>query len=189
MRPAWPRVPRTLLLVGGLALAVAVRMAIGGVLIKQSAIAGLCFGGLLAIMATAAGTKIDTTKKSVFIGIAGGAVLCLPALLAGNRGAALLPPHQFFIWAAVVAFVAVCEEWFLRGTLYSALEPTGGKAAAIVVPAICFALLHLPLYGVSSLPLNLAVGIYLGVLRLYTGTWAAPAAAHVTADLAAWWLV
>ena len=49
-------------------------------------------------------------------------------------------------------------------------------------------LLHVPLYGWGSLPLDLAVGVFLGVLRALTGSLAAPAAAHVLADLAGWWL-
>jgi hypothetical protein len=37
-------------------------------------------------------------------------------------------------------------------------------------------------------PLDLAVGIVLGGLRIATRSVAAPAAAHATADIATWWL-
>jgi hypothetical protein len=45
-----------------------------------------------------------------------------------------------------------------------------------------------PLYGWGAVPLDLAVGVWLGGLRLVTGGWAAPAVAHTFADLAAGWL-
>jgi hypothetical protein len=38
------------------------------------------------------------------------------------------------------------------------------------------------------LPLDLAVGVCLGALRLYAGSATAPAVAHTLADLAGWWL-
>ena len=51
-----------------------------------------------------------------------------------------------------------------------------------------FGLLHVPLYGWHVLPLDLAVGIVLGLLRSWTSTAAAPAVAHVVADLCGWFL-
>jgi len=47
---------------------------------------------------------------------------------------------------------------------------------------------HVPLYGVGALPLDAAVGLLLGGLRLLTGGWVAPAAAHALADVAGGWL-
>ena len=54
--------------------------------------------------------------------------------------------------------------------------------------AVCFALLHVPLYGWHVVPLDLAVGLVLGGLRHGTGTAAAPAVTHVGADLVGWFL-
>ena len=59
---------------------------------------------------------------------------------------------------------------------------------AIAVSAVAFALLHVPVYGWSVLPLDLAVGVALGVLRVLAGSVTAPAITHVVADLAGWWL-
>jgi membrane protease YdiL (CAAX protease family) len=54
---------------------------------------------------------------------------------------------------------------------------------------VLFALIHLPLYGVGALPLDLAVGLLLGGLRIISGGVLAPAIAHVIADLAGGWLL
>lgn len=92
------------------------------------------------------------------------------------------------MWAAVVVVVAVAEEGFLRGALRDSLYGWLGVNRSILVTSACFGLLHVPLYGWVALPLDLAVGIILGLLREATGSPAAPAVAHVTADLVAWWL-
>jgi len=68
------------------------------------------------------------------------------------------------------------------------VEDLSGAVPAIVVGAVCFALLHVPLYGWHVLPLDLAVGLVLGGLRQATGTPAAPAVTHVGADLVGWFL-
>ena len=94
----------------------------------------------------------------------------------------------FATWAAVVLVVATAEEVFLRGALYDAVEDVAGAVPAIVVGAVAFALLHVPLYGWHVVPLDLAVGLVLGGLRQATGTPAAPAVTHVGADVVGWFL-
>jgi len=56
------------------------------------------------------------------------------------------------------------------------------------VTSVAFALMHVPLYGWHVVPLDLGVGIWLGGLRLLGRGVAAPALAHVLADLVTWWL-
>jgi membrane protease YdiL (CAAX protease family) len=73
--------------------------------------------------------------------------------------------------------------------LYDAVARDHGIDAAVVIGAIAFAALHVPLYGWHVVPLDLAVGLVLGALRVWTGTWTAPALAHAGADLIGWWLV
>jgi membrane protease YdiL (CAAX protease family) len=92
------------------------------------------------------------------------------------------------VWAAVVTLVAVAEELLLRGALYEALLRWRGQYTAIAVTAIAFAALHIPLYGWAVVPLDLAVGLFLGVLRTVAGSVTAPAVTHTLADLAGWWL-
>ena len=59
---------------------------------------------------------------------------------------------------------------------------------AVIVTAVLFAMMHVPLYGWHVVPLDLGVGLWLAGLRLATGGVAAPAIAHTVADLATWWL-
>lgn len=178
---------RPALLVVGFALAVGVRVAVGGPGVSQSPAAGLVFGALLLLLAAASRTQLPVSPRAVLLGLAGGVVLCLPVVL--HRG--FHPLHHqdgFLAWATVVAFVAVAEEVFLRGALYDAVCAVAGSTAAIAAGAIAFALLHVPLYGWHVVPLDLTVGALLGELRLQSGTPAAPAVTHVGADLAAWFL-
>jgi membrane protease YdiL (CAAX protease family) len=110
------------------------------------------------------------------------------------------PAAPFVPWAVVTILVAVAEEGLLRGALFDRLARIdghrgtggqariGGPALAIAVTTLAFALLHVPLYGWHVVPLDLAVGLVLGGLRLGTRGVAAPAAAHAVADLASWWL-
>jgi uncharacterized protein len=116
--------------------------------------------------------------------VAGPAVLSLVS----SRPAVGFPAAGFPLWAVVVSGVAVAEEVLLRGALFAAVEEYAGTRAALVVTAVVFALVHVPLYGLTALPLDLAAGLWLGGLRIASGGVLAPASAHVIADLAGWWL-
>ena len=122
-------------------------------------------------------------------GIAGGLALCVPALvLHAGRFGGHRPAGSFAAWAVVVTVVATAEEVFLRGALYDAVAGWSGEIAAVLVAAVAFAALHVPLYGWGSVPIDLAAGIWLGALRAATGSVVAPAAAHTVADWVGWWL-
>ena len=58
----------------------------------------------------------------------------------------------------------------MRGSLYRAVDQRAGAVAAIALTSVAFALLHVPLYGWAVVPLDLAVGVWLGVLRAVTGS-------------------
>jgi membrane protease YdiL (CAAX protease family) len=184
--PAAPRL-RSALLLSGFALCVVVRLLVGGQGPARSPFAGLVFAALLVALAAAAGTRVPLSLRAGTIGGAAGVLLCVPVALS-RIGLPLHAAHGFATWAAAVAVVAVAEEVFLRGTLYDAVADGFGASAAIVVGAVAFALLHVPLYGWHVVPLDLVVGVVLGELRRSAGTAAAPAAAHTTADLLAWFL-
>ncbi len=94
----------------------------------------------------------------------------------------------FLPWVAVTTLVATGEELVLRGTLWRWTAAVAGDAAALLVMSVLFALIHVPVYGPSVMPLDFGVGLLFGGLRLWFGGPAAPAAAHVLADLATWWL-
>lgn len=172
-------------LAAGLALAVTVRVVLGRPDVAQSQPAALVFAGCLAGLAAAVGTRVPVTRRALGVGLAGALLVCLPVGLGSLL--ALRPLHPaagFWPWAVVVTVVASAEEVFLRGSLYDGVRALAGDSWAVAVPAAAFALLHVPLYGWHALPLDLAVGLVLGLLRLDAGTPAAPAVAHVLADLA-----
>ena len=54
---------------------------------------------------------------------------------------------------------------------------------AIVGSTVLFAAVHVSIYGIWVLPLDLAAGLLLGWQRATTGSWAAPAITHVIANL------
>lgn len=187
-RPGLP-VLRVALLLVAFAAAVGLRVAVGGAGVAGSAAAGLVFAGCLLGLVLAAGTRVPVRPRALLAGLAGAAVICLPVGVEHLLAPRPLPPATGFAsWALAVTVVATAEEVFLRGTLYDAVRDLAGTCWAVGVAALVFALLHVPLYGWRVLPLDLAVGVVLGGLRAHTGSLAAPAVAHVGADLAGWFL-
>jgi membrane protease YdiL (CAAX protease family) len=180
---------RVAALLVGFAAAVGVRVAIGAPSVSQSVPAGLIFAGFLLILALSSGTRVLVRASAVLLGVAGGVLICLPVALA--QLLAHRPLHDtagLWPWVLVVAAVASAEEVFLRGALYDAVRELAGTPWAVGVGAVAFALLHVPLYGWHVLPLDVAVGVVLGMLRASTGTVAAPTVAHLIADYAGWFL-
>jgi membrane protease YdiL (CAAX protease family) len=172
------------------AVAIGGRVIVAGAAGKDSATAGLLFGGVLFVAAAVAGLSNRIDVRAVLTGVVGAAVLCAPVIVvrAMSGSAAHRPAGNYAVWALVVGVVALAEEAFLRGALYQRLEVVGGPWLAIVGGAICFAALHVPLYGWRAAAFDLAVGLWLGALRHLSGSWVAPGIAHAGADLAAWWL-
>jgi membrane protease YdiL (CAAX protease family) len=168
--------------------AVAVRVAVAGQAGAASIRAGLVFAAILTVAAVVSRVGVAVTPRAVALGLAGVALLVLPVLLTHDIGAAR-PGGGYATWAIATTAVATAEEAFLRGALYDAVRRARGVDAAVVVGALAFAALHVPLYGWKALPLDFAVGLVLGALRVITGTWTAPAIAHVGADLVGWWLL
>jgi membrane protease YdiL (CAAX protease family) len=170
----------------GFGVAVGVRVAAGGSDVARSVPAGLLFAGCLFALAAGARTRVPVSRRAIALGLLGIVVVCLPVGL--GQLVALRPLYGttgFLGWALAVTVVAGAEEVFLRGTLYDAIAVPW---VAVVVGAVCFALLHVPLYGWHVVPLDLAVGLVLGGLRVESGTAAAPAVTHIGADLVGWFL-
>jgi membrane protease YdiL (CAAX protease family) len=180
---------RVVALLLAFAVSLGLRVVVGGPGVAQSFSAGLVFAGCLLLVAFACGTRVPVTRSALLVGLAGTVLVCAPV---GLQHLLTFKPVYgttgFAGWAAVVTVVATAEEVFLRGTLYDAVEELWGAYGAIVVGAVCFALLHVPLYGWHVVPLDLAVGLVLGGLRQSTGTPAAPAVTHVGADMVGWFL-
>jgi membrane protease YdiL (CAAX protease family) len=182
-------VTRVGLLLIAFVVAVGLRVVLGRSDVAADVPAALVFAVALLVVALAAGTRVPVSRRAVVLGLAGLALVCAPVALQHVLTAKPVYGTQGFAgWAAAVVVVATAEEIFLRGALYDATERVWGAAAAIGLGAVCFALLHVPLYGWHVLPLDLAVGIVLGGLRQGAGTAAAPAITHVGADFVGWFL-
>ncbi len=128
---------------------------------------------------------------AIAMGAAGGSVLIASWLVASGSPALEIAPLNagLALWTPLVAGVAVAEEVAMRGALFDAIRTWCGDGGALVATTLLFALLHVPLYGIGSLPLDLAAGMLLGGLRMVSGGVLAPALAHVIADLAGGWLL
>jgi membrane protease YdiL (CAAX protease family) len=187
-RPATP--PAALLLVA-LGVTVAVRVATNGGGAPSAFLAGATFGLALIGIAIRAGLRAARPSLgSLALGVAGGTILVvMPALARSTPGVPMgLHPDPFVAWAVVTVAVAVGEEAILRGVLFDALSGSIGTFATVAITSVAFALLHVPLYGWHVVPLDMAVGVMLGGLRLWSGGVAAPMVAHSLADLATWWM-
>lgn len=175
-------------LMAAFAAAVAIRVAVAGPGGAGSVRAGLVFAAILATLALASRAGLAVSGRALLIGVLGAAALVVPVLVTHGVGGHL-DATGYATWAPATVAVATAEEAFLRGALYDAVARARGVDAAVLVGAIAFAALHVPLYGWHAVPLDLAVGLALGALRVLTGTWSAPAVAHAGADLVGWWLL
>jgi len=154
--------------------------------------AGVVFAVALLVVASAAGWRPGRpTIAAVAVGVLGGAALVGAWLLSHSGPGIHVAPFNaaLALWTPVVALVAVAEESALRGALFNAVRSWCGDGGALVVTTLLFAAIHVPLYGIGSLPLDLAAGMLLGALRIVSGGVLAPAVAHVVADLAGGWLL
>lgn len=155
-------------------------------------VVGALFGVALVGVAWAGGLRPSAIRpEAIAIGLAGAAVL-VGLAIGASRLAGLplrvVPQTDFAWWALITILVASAEELILRGILFDAIGEAAGIGAAIVVTSLLFALIHVPLYGWHVVPLDFGVGIFLAGLRLASGSVAAPALAHIVADLATWWI-
>jgi len=183
---------RSVLCITGILAAAALRGAAGAPDAAASMSAGAAFGVTLLAVAVAAGWRPARPRlAAVALGCAGGGALIGAWLLArGSPSVEIAPINAgLALWTPVVAVVAVAEEIAIRGALFDALRSWCGDGGALVATTLLFAGLHVPLYGVGSLPLDLAAGMLLGGLRIVSGGVLAPALAHLIADLAGGWLL
>ena len=183
LRAAW--------LCSGLAAAALARAAINGSGATSAFLAGSGFGFALLWLALGGGWRPTLPRPgSLVIGLLGGILLVGVPLVAGPSTRALtgMRPEPFVAWLVVTILVVCGEEVLLRGALIEAVQQASGPVAAVLVSSVAFALMHVPLYGWGVVPIDLAAGACLAGLRYLTGGVAAPAVAHLLADLATWWL-
>jgi hypothetical protein len=147
-----------------------------------------------------AGLALTSGAARIGAGVTGAAFICawpaLQRLTGGPHLALVAAPGRgsaFAGFAAATLIVVTGEEVLLRGALWqactAALRGGAGEWLAIGVGAVAFGLMHVPWYGWSAMPVDLAVGLWLGGLRLATRSVLAPWTAHAGADIATWWLL
>jgi membrane protease YdiL (CAAX protease family) len=174
-----------------LALAVALRWQIATRAALDGVGEGLVFGTMLLLAAWVGGIGITRPSlTSLAAGALAGVALVGLSLAAHWPSVPMQLGHAapFGIWAVATVLVATAEELVLHGALWNWAASMGGDAAALVLTALLFALMHVPVYGWSVVALDLGVGLFFGGLRLWFGGPSAPAIAHVVADLSTWWL-
>ena len=186
---------RAVIITALLGAAIALRWTATVGAMADGVLVGAAFGALLIAVAGVAGWRPGLRPRrlvaiALLVGLAGGLALVAISLAVhlSIPWIAFRPSPTFAPWAAVTVLVAVAEEVVLRGALFDAVEESGGVIVALLATSLAFALLHVPLYGWHVVPLDLGVGLFLGGLRMMTGDIAAPAMAHVVADLATWWM-
>jgi membrane protease YdiL (CAAX protease family) len=180
---------KVILLLLSFFLAVVLRIAIGGIGVSHSVVAGLIFAVVLIALSVAAGVSTKINFRIILVGCIGAAVMLLPSIFKSGGFDNTLPAGNYGDWAVVVALVALAEEVFLRGALFDAITKWRGPKTAVIIGALLFTILHIPLYGWYVIPLDFIVGIWLGALRIKSKSWVAPGLAHIIADLVSWWLI
>lgn len=107
------------------------------------------------------------------------AVVCARFMLATP-----LPARATIAGVALSVLAAVAEEALFRGLMFTRLLPYG-RNLAIAASAVVFALVHVPFYGVSALPVDLGAGLLFAWQRNESGSWSVPAATHALANILA----
>jgi membrane protease YdiL (CAAX protease family) len=125
---------------------------------------------------------INSTEKGSVRSWVGAVALGVAAVGAARAFGGGIAPHYTHLGVGSLVVVAVAEEAFFRRLVFVWTQRCG-SAAAVVVPAALFALIHVPIYGSGILGLDFAAGLLLGWQRLATGSWTAPAVTHVVANL------
>jgi membrane protease YdiL (CAAX protease family) len=118
-----------------------------------------------------------TAARVVAVGVAAFAV---GRLVAGGTSAA--PGLAGYV--VLNSLAAVAEEAFFRRLVYDALA-AHGTTAAVLGSAGAFAVVHVTVWGLWVLPLDLAAGLLLSWQRSASGRWSVPAVTHVFANLVA----
>ena len=151
---------------------------------RPASVVGVLFLGLLAVglLWPERSVGVTATPNRLVVAVLAlgiGAFAVGRVLVAGSPSPA--SPTAFVIGLNMLA--AVAEEAFFRRLAHGALL-AGGPVAAVVGTAVLFAAVHVTVYGLWVLPLDLAAGLLFGWQRQASGTWAVPAVTHAVANLA-----
>lgn len=161
-----------------------VSVAVAGLIALTSREVGWGATAIVVAVGSAAAVMPHGAEARTQNGLRGWASVVLLGVVAfaAVRAAIHTPLFQFSHAAAIAGTVAaVSEELFFRRFLYGWLS-RWGVPVALVGSAVAFAAVHVPLYGLSALPIDFAAGLLLGWQRWATGGWTAPAVTHVVAN-------
>jgi membrane protease YdiL (CAAX protease family) len=127
-----------------------------------------------------AGRVSAGSARVVVITAAGATVFALGRLTGDWHGPSTLVGRL----VVLNGLAAVAEEAFFRRFLYGLLEEHG-DTIAVIGSAALFAVVHVTIYGVWVLPLDLAAGLVLSWQRWASGSWWPSAITHVIANVLA----
>jgi membrane protease YdiL (CAAX protease family) len=168
-----------LVVLSGLVVLLA-RPFVGGIPGGRAVLFGCAYATIcLAAVVVPAATERPRLAPSIVLGV-GLASIAIAAIVAGSP----VPAPWTSAALPLSLLAAVAEEALFRRVLYARLIRLGA-VAAITITAVVFALVHLPAYGTSALPVDLGAGLLLGWQRWASGNWTAPAVTHGAANLLA----
>jgi len=114
------------------------------------------------------------------------AAVCVLGVLAFGAGRILSGGHApvgLTAWTvAANSLAAIAEELWFRKVCYGLLA-RANPVLAIAGSSVLFAAVHVSIYGVAVLPIDVAAGAVLGWQRWASGSCTAPAITHVLANL------
>jgi membrane protease YdiL (CAAX protease family) len=176
-----PSAPILLLLVAvGCALLVARAWLAPVPPVHRAGLYALVFGAMLAgsLLVPVARSPRRLQPAAAFA--VGGLAIAGTAVVAGP-----VVPFPAAAWTLPLSLLAaVAEEALFRRVAYAELA-RWGPVVAVVGAAALFAMVHVPLYGVAALPVDLGAGLVFGWQRWATGSWTVPAATHGLANVVA----
>jgi membrane protease YdiL (CAAX protease family) len=187
LRPLLAARPRSAALTGLVLAAALVRELAGG---NDALSANVLFALILGLVlvleppGVIAGIRPLGLAPSIGLGLLAGALLAIPVMFSGVFSAR--PMAAFGPWATATLMVAALEEAAIRGAVQQLWTEERGVVAGLAAGAITFAAIHIPHYGLAAMPIDLAVGVLLGGLRLVTGRILPCVIAHTLADWGAW---
>jgi membrane protease YdiL (CAAX protease family) len=166
------------------AWAIPTAVALGCVALAARSVSVLSLGPTVAVgvlglsgLVTHTDDKQSTRGRIVVVTLIGVAAITAVRLISP-------PIHVAYTsWAFGANVVAaVAEEAFFRRFVYGWISARS-EDLAIVIAGILFAVIHIPIYGIGVLPIDLAAGMLLGWQRRESGTWLSPAITHVIANI------
>lgn len=139
----------------------------------------LCYVCILVLAVAATPPRRSRSARLVAATAAGVAVAGWAFHIARPAGMQLATPAVLL--PGVLA--AVAEEALFRGLLFSWVEDHARAGVAIAASAAAFALVHLPFYGLTALPVDLGAGLFFSWQRWASDSWAPSAITHALINL------